>query len=67
MDYLQIEVVKINPTRNKDIMVPTIHGLSKHNIYQPIHQRFGHVIIYRLVHISNKRTIKDQITNLPDL
>ena len=32
LDYLHIEVVRVNPTRNKDIVIPTICGLSEHNI-----------------------------------
>ena len=30
LDYLHIDVVKVNPTRNKDIVFPTIYGFLKH-------------------------------------
>ena len=37
-DYLQIEVFKVNPQRNRDIVVPTVCGISNQNI-------FGHISI----------------------
>ena len=37
LDYLHIDVVKVNPTRNKDIVFPTIYGFLKHFFSQLIH------------------------------
>ena len=48
LDYLQFEIVKIKTYRDKNIVVPTICGLSKQTHSQLIHQRFGHVSITRL-------------------
>ena len=38
LDYLQIKIFKVNPQRKRNIVVPTICGLSKQNISQRIHQ-----------------------------
>ena len=43
LDRLQIEIVRVNPQRNKDIVSPTIFGILKHNIYQLMHQLLGRV------------------------
>ena len=40
--------VKVNPQRESNIFVPTVCALSKKNLSQPIHQRFGHVYIASL-------------------
>ena len=61
LDYLQLEIVKINPHRDKNIVVPTICGLSKQTHSQLIHQSFGHVSITRL----KQMTIKGLIKGLP--
>ena len=48
IDYPQLEIVNINPHRDKNIFVPTFCGLSKQNLSQLIHQLFGYVSITRL-------------------
>ena len=48
LDYLQLEIFKINPHRDKNLVVPTVCGLSKQTLSQLIHQRFGHVSVTRL-------------------
>ena len=45
LDYLQLEIFKINPHRDKNLVVPTVCGLSKQTLSQLIHQHFGHVSI----------------------
>ena len=66
LDYIQIEIFKVNPQRNRNIVVPTICGLSKQNISQRIHQWFGHVYITRLK-MAIKVLMEDLSKNLPDL
>ena len=46
IDYLQIEVVKVNPQRNRNIVAPTFFALSKQNLSHLIHQVFGHVYVF---------------------
>ena len=48
LDYLQLEIVKINTHRDTNIVVPTVCGLSKQTLSQLIHRRFGHISITRL-------------------
>ena len=48
IEYLQFELIKINPQRDKNLVFPTVYALSKQNLYQLIHQRFGHISITRL-------------------
>ena len=45
LEHLQLEIVKINPHRDKNLVVPTVCGLSNQTLSQLIHQRFGHVSI----------------------
>ena len=52
--YLEIEIVRFNPQRNRNILVPNICALSKHNLSQIIHQWFCHVYISRLKPMSRK-------------
>ena len=54
LDYIQILIVKFNHHRDKNIVVPTVCGLSKQDISQLIHQRFGHVSIIRLKRMTRK-------------
>ena len=54
LDYLQLEIVKINTKRDKNIVVPTLCGLSKQTLSQLIYQRFGHVSITRLKWMARK-------------
>ena len=48
LEYFQLKIVNINPHRDKNIVVPTVCGLSKQALSQLIHQCFGHVSITRL-------------------
>ena len=48
LDYLQIKIVKVKPHINRNIFVPNVCALPKQNLYQLIHQNFGHVSITRL-------------------
>ena len=54
IDYLQVEIVKVKPQRDRNIVVPTICALSKQNISHIIHQHFGPVSITRLKQMSRK-------------
>ena len=45
LDYLQLEIFKINPHRDKNVVIPTVCVLSKQTFPQLIHQHFGHVSI----------------------
>ena len=66
LDYLQIEMVKINPHRDKNVVVPNACGLSK-KFPQLIRQRFGHVYITRLKRMAKKGLMKGLPENLPEL
>ena len=48
-------------------MVPTICGISKHNISQFIHQSFGQVSTTILLGTLNKGIMKGLIKNVPEL
>ena len=37
LDYLQIEIVKANPQKNRNIVVPNFYALSKQNLSRIIH------------------------------
>ena len=54
LDYIQLEVVQINPHRDKNLVVPTVRGFSKQTLYQLIHQRFGHISITQLKRMARK-------------
>ena len=45
MSYLQIEVVKVKPKRNKDIVVSSVCGIFKQNTSQLLHRLFGHFYV----------------------
>ena len=66
-DYIQIEIVKSKPQRNRNILFLTFWYLSKQNLSQLIHQNFGHVYIDRLKLISRKLLLEGLPTNIPDL
>ena len=57
LDYIKIEIVKVNPNRDRNIFFPTFCGLSKQNLSQILHQNFGHVSITRLKKMARKGLI----------
>ena len=59
--------VKINPHRDKNLVVPTVCGLSKKNLSLMIHQRFGHVSITRLKRMARKELMDCLPENIPEL
>ena len=59
--------VNINPHRDKNIVVPTVCGISKQTLFQLIHQRFGHVSITRLKRMARKGLMEGIPENLPEL
>ena len=67
LDYLQIKIVKVNPQRNSNIVVPTVCSLSKYNLYKIMHQHFVHVSITRLKLTARKVIMKGLPTNIPGL
>ena len=67
LDYLQLEIVRINPHRDKNIVVPTVCGLSKQTLYQIIHQRFDHVSITQLKWMAIKGLVEGLSENIPEL
>ena len=58
LDYIKLEIVKINPHRDKNIFVPTVCGISKQTLSQLIHQGFGHVSIPRLKLMARKGLVE---------
>ena len=60
-------MVKVNPQRNRNIFFPTVSALSKQNLSQLIHQRFGHVYIAILKLMSKDRPMEGLLKNIPDL
>ena len=67
LDHLQLEIVKINPHRDKNIVVPTICGLSKQTLPQLIHQMFGHISITQIKRMARKGLMEGLPKNLPEL
>ena len=67
VDYLQLEIVKINPHRDKNIVVPNVCGLSKQTLSQLIHQLFDHVSITRQKRMARKGLMEGLPENLPEL
>ena len=67
LDYLQLEIVNINPQRYKNLVVPTVCGLSKQTLSLLIHQRFGHVSITRLKRMAIKGLMEGLPEILPEL
>ena len=66
LDYLQIEMIKVNPQRNRNIVVPTLVVISKYNLSQIIHQSFVHVSINRLIRMTRKGLMKGFPKHIPD-
>ena len=56
---------KINPHREKNIVVQTVCGISKQTLSQIIHHRSGHVSITQLKRISRKVLVEGLSVNLP--
>ena len=67
LDYIQIEISKVKPQRNRNIVVPTVYPLSKKYIYQPINKWFGNVSFYILELMAKKWLMEGLPTNIPDL
>ena len=63
LDYLQLEIVNINPHRDKNLVAPTVCVISRQILYRLIHQRSGHVCITRL----KKMVIKGLMEGLPKI
>ena len=67
LDYIQIEIFKVNPHIDKNIFAPTIYGISKQNHSQLIYRRFGHVSITRLKRVARKGLMEGLPENIPEL
>ena len=67
LDYFQLEIFKINPHRDKNLVVPTFCGISKQNLSQLIHQRFVHAYITRLELMSIKGLMEGLPENISEL
>ena len=67
LDYLQLLIVKINPHRYKNLVFPTVCGLSKQTISQLIHQRFVHVSTTQLKRTERKGLMEGLLENIPEL
>ena len=65
--YIQINIFKVNPHRDMNIVIPNLCALSKQNLSQIIHQHFGHVSITRLKPMARKGLMKCLPENIPDL
>ena len=64
LDYLQLKSIKINPHRDKNIVVPNVCGLSKKTLYQLIHRSFGHVSITRKKRMVRKGLMESLPENI---
>ena len=58
---------KINPHRDKNIVVPTVCGLSKQTISQLIHHCFVHVYFTRLKQMAREGLMEGLPENLLEL
>ena len=67
LDYIQIEIFKVNPQRDRNIFFWTVCELSKGNLYQLIHQYFGHISITRLKIMARKGLMDSILENIYDL
>ena len=67
LDCLQINIFKVNPHRDSNIFVPTFCALSKQNIYQIIHHRFGRVSITGLKQMARRGIMEGIPENIPYL
>ena len=65
-EHFKIELVKVNPQRDRNIFVPTVCSLSKQNPSQIIHQRFGHVSTDRIKRMAMKGLMESLQTNIPE-
>ena len=61
------KIFKVNPNRDRNIVVPTICELSKQNLSHIIHQSFGHLSITRLKIITRKGLMEGLPENIPEL
>ena len=64
LDYLKIEIVKVNTQRNRNIVVPTVCDLSKQNPAQLIHHHFGNISIGRLKQMTGTGLVEGLPTNI---
>ena len=67
LTIFNLKLSKINPHRKKNLVVPTVCGLSKQNLSRLIHQRFGHISITRLKRMARKGLMSGLPENLPEL
>ena len=67
IDYLQLEIVKINNHRDNNIFVPTVYGLKNKTLSQLIHHSFGHVSTTRLKLMSRKGLLEGLSENIHGL
>ena len=67
LDYLQIEIFKINPHIYKNIFLPTVCRLLKQTLSRLIHQHFGHVSITRLKLMTRKGLMEGLPETTPEL
>ena len=66
LDYLQIYIVRFDPQRNRNVVVPIFCVISKQNISQLIHQCSIHVYINRLQIMASKVITKVIPINIPE-
>ena len=64
LEFLKIDILKVNTQRNSDIVVPTVCDLSKQNPAQIIPHHFGHVSIDRLKQMTGTGLVEGLPTNL---
>ena len=58
--------IKVNPQRNRNIVVPAACDLSKQNLSHIIPQSIGHVSITRPKLMTRKGLMKGPPINIPD-
>ena len=66
IDYLKLKNPKINTHRDKNIVVPTVCGISRQTLYQLIHKSFGDVSITRIKRMARKGLMGGLPENLPE-
>ena len=64
--YIQIEVFKVTPQKDSNIVVPTFCAFSKQNLYHFIHHIFGCVSIIILKIMEIKVFMEGLPANIPD-
>ena len=67
LTIFKYKFVKVNSHTDNNIFVPTLCALSKKNLSQIIHQRFGHISITRLKIKSINGLMEGLLVNTPDL